>query len=268
MHKWIASVIVGICVSASAYAIEVAKPTKDVEQALKKLAPLMTVESYFIGPGNLIGVAARYNGQPLVFFTDPEGQYMVTGAAVELATGRNLIAEAAVRHFAASISTPNPSEPAFPSPKKSAVDAKTLGELHGISQGDGATGKKAYVMFDFGCEHCLRLYESLAKLKLSGEIVWVPITYSGEVATTKAALAVGTKKMDVMALSGRRLTDAVVLNKEALGRGAIWAEANTNFAKEINVTSTPHFFFFKNGVLMEHEGYANVAGVASALGVQ
>jgi hypothetical protein len=266
--NWIFASAVALILPAAAEAIETMTPPKETVSAMKKLEPHMSVEGWFKGPGNLVGVAARFKGQPMVFFTDPQGKYMVTGTAVDLQSGANMIAEATVKYFAPDIQKVAGSQP-FPNPVKSAIGAEELARLQGISQGDKASGNKAYVIFDFGCKYCMKLYETVGKEKISGEIVWLPVTMSGEASTTKAALALGLGKMDTVAkLNGRALTDAVVLNKEALGRGALAAETNTNFVKQHNLGSTPYFFFSKNGVLMEHDGYANADGIIRALGVQ
>lgn len=266
--NWIAGIAMTVSLTAFADTVETIKPAKEVVVAMKKLEPHLAVLGWFKGPGNLVGVAARFNGEPLVFFTDPQGKYMLSGTAVNLESGNNLIASATVRYFAPEVEKTGSGKP-LPNPVKSEITTDTLSKLQGISQGDRTSGYKAYVIFDFGCKYCMKLYESLSKEKVAGEIVWIPVTMSGEASTTKAALALGLGKMDrVVDLSGRALVDAVILNKEALGRGALAAEANSNFVKQHNINSTPYIFFSKNGVLMEHDGYANTAGLASAMGVK
>lgn len=266
--NWAAAIAMTVSLTASAENVETIKPAKEVVVAMSKLQPHLVVLGWFKGPGNLVGVAARFNGEPLVFFTDPQGQYMLSGTAVNLESGSNLIASATVKYFAPEVEKSGSGKP-LPNPVKSGITADTLNKLQGLSQGDRTTGSKAYVIFDFGCKYCMKLYESLSKEKVAGEIVWIPVTMSGEASTTKAALALGLGKMDrVVDLSGRALVDAVILNKEALGRGALAAEANSNFVKQHNIHSTPYIFFSKNGVLMEHDGYANTAGLASAMGVK
>lgn len=266
--NWIAAVAMVMSLPAIAETVEAIKPGNEVVAAMKKLEPHMAITGWFKGPGNLVGVAARFNGEPLVFFTDPQGKYMLSGTAVNLENGSNLIAAATVKYFTPEVEKAGSGQP-LPSPVKSAITSDTLNKLQGISQGDRTKGDKAYVIFDFGCKYCMKLYESVSKEKIAGEIVWIPVTMTGEASTTKAALALGLGKMDrVVALNGRALVDAVILNKEALGRGALAAEANSNFVKQHNINSTPYIFFSKNGVLMEHDGYANTAGLTSALGVK
>jgi len=266
--NWIVAAAIFFTMPAIAETVETVKPSKEVVAALKKLEPHMSVSGWFKGPGNLLGVAARFNGEPLVFFTDPQGKYMLSGTAVNLENGSNLIAAATVKYFAPDVEKAGSSQP-LPNPVKSSITSDTLNKLQGLSQGDRTSGAKAYVIFDFGCKYCMKLYESLSKEKIAGEIVWIPVTMTGEASTTKAALALGLGKMErVVNLDGRALVDAVVLNKEALGRGALASEANSNFVKAHNINSTPYIFFSKNGVLMEHDGYANTAGMTSAMGVK
>jgi len=268
MRRWL-GLVAGLAVYSVAFAgVEAVVPPKEAEVALKKLEGVMKIQGWFKGPGNLVGVAARFNGQPMVFFTDPQGRYMLSGAAVDLTTGKNLIAEATAQYFAGEAEGANRSS-ALPSPTKIGMDKITLENFKGISQGKGVSGKKAYVIFDFACGHCMRLYQSLSKEKINGEIKWVPVTFSGNEATSQAALALGMGKIDSVAnLSGKALIDAIVVNKEALGRGALSAENNTRLAQEQKITSTPYFIYERSGVLVGHEGYASLSGLAQALGVQ
>ncbi len=268
MRKWL-GLVAGLAMSSMTWAgVEAVTPPKDAEAAIKKLGPVMKVEGWFKGPGNLLGVAARFNGQPMVFFTDPQGRYMMSGTAIELATGKNLIADGTAQFFAAESGVVSQAL-ALPNPSKIGIDKITLDDFKGISQGKAATGKKAYIIFDFACGHCMRLYQELSKEKISGEIKWIPVTFSGELATSKAALALGLGKIEAVAgLSGKALSDAMLANKEALGRGALAAESNTQLAQGQNIGSTPYFIYERSGVLVGHEGYASTSGLAKALGVQ
>ncbi len=266
MRIYIAVLLAALVLPAQAQ--EAVKPTPELEKAMSRFNGALKVEAWFRGPGNLTGVAARFNGQPMVFFTDPEGRYMLTGAAVEMNSGKNLIAEATTKYFANFGIAAKALSP-LPSPEKSSIDKAKLTRFTAIHQGSGKSGKVAYVIFDFGCEYCMSLYHAISKESLTGEIRWVPVALSGDVAATKAALAIGFGKMDAaLALEGKQLKDVVLESKEALGRGALAVENNTVLSKDMNIGTTPYFIYEVKENLFVHSGYATADKILEALGVR
>ncbi len=248
-------------------AVETISPAPELVQAMKKLGPTLQVQSWFKGPGNLTGVAARYNGQPMVFFTDPKAEFMLTGAAVQLASGRNLIADATL-HFFSKPTDGGTSALALPNALKSSVSMQSLSTVGYIRQGLARSGRVAHIFFDFGCGHCIALYGAIAREKINGEIRWVPIALSGELATTKAALALGLGRIDsVISLDAKALTSKIASHKEEFGRGALIVERNSSIAQGLNIEATPHFIFERNGALFEQAGFGTAINLLAELGV-
>lgn len=261
-------VLILCVVSAFAHAQETVTPSPSLERAMLKFGGALKVEGWFKGPGNLTGVAAKFNGQPMVFFTDPEGRYMLTGTAVDITNGKNLIAEATARYFA-NFGMKRGEAAALPVPKKTSIRPEELNGLASVRHGNARTGKVAYVLFDFECEHCMALYHAIAAQKPSGELRWIPVAFSGEAAASKAALALGAGRMDsVVSLEGKSLADSVKKNKAALGRGALLLEKNMQFLQSHNIGSTPRFFYEKSGTFVEHDGFASTDRILEELGVQ
>lgn len=268
MAKWLA-LLAGVTLSSVSLAgVDPATPPKEVAA---KFGLMMKIEGWFKGPGNLLGAAARLNNQPLVFFTDPEGRYMVSGVAIDTMTGKNITMEATAQFFGKEAAGDNKAAQGsvLPNPAKLNMPKEDLMQLKGITQGNPAAKAKAYIIFDFACSHCMNAYAALSKESLSGQIVWVPVSFSGEVATSKSALAAGLGKMDaVVGLSGKELRAFMLANKTALAKGALIVENNTSLAEKNEITSTPFFIYERNGTWYSHEGYASAQGLANALGVK
>ena len=254
--------------TCSAAPIEVVEPSSAAEASIRKLAPKITIEKWFKGPGNLLGVAARVGEEPLVFFTDPEGAYMISGAVINIHSGENMLAQATTQFFGSKAVASTTASP-LPSPETSKLSLNDMKGLKWVSQGKAVSGNVAYIIIDFACGHCVNLYKAISQKPIKGEIRWVPVTLSGEVATTKAALALGTGDIGrYVSIASDDLIADVSSKKKALMTGALAAESNTKLIASINITSTPHFIYQSGTARLEHSGYASTSNILDALGVR
>lgn len=243
-------------------------PPQKVLAAAQRNKGAITVKGYFQGPGNLIGVASLFAGKPMIFFYDPDGRWMVSGIAIDTATGKNLVAEASSHFFKGGQNSL--SETALPTPTKSSVTAGELADLAFFEEGAAKRKSKAYVFFDFDCVHCGNLYKALRGSvgSITGALRWVPISLSGRPGSeTRAALVLGGIPMDdVFAMKDADLQEAVTRHKAAFAKGALALERNMSFASG-TIKTTPTFFYERGAVMYEHHGFAGTGSLLKELGI-
>ncbi|NKC01799.1 MAG: thioredoxin fold domain-containing protein [Pseudomonadales bacterium] len=127
---------------AQAFAFEVSDEVK------AKLETVLTKQGaeihYFDGPHDLIGIGltSRQSGQQMVAYAVPDGSVVLTGVAIEIATGDNL----AAKHVAM-----------LPKPDLSPVYNK-LKESHFVSEGKESSTNEFFVFIDPKCPYCHKAY--------------------------------------------------------------------------------------------------------------
>ncbi|RMD68839.1 MAG: hypothetical protein D6819_08395 [Gammaproteobacteria bacterium] len=219
-------------------------PPSPVRQAMERWEALgMKVVRYFKGPGNLVGVALTFpNGKGMIVYVDPDGKTLVSGVALDLATGENLTARAA-RMYLGEGQKPVP-----------AISAEELGRLGYLQEGSGEA--ILYAFIDPECPHCLALVPRLKALAKAGRAVvrWVPVGLLGPSSLTKAAYLLGRKDPeDLLAVMETRDVRPLLKDKEAMGRGGVALEEVMTFAEDHGITEVPYLLLVTGGQVLEIE---------------
>lgn len=239
--------------------------------------------TFFAGPGNLIGVFVQLpNGQPSIMYVAPDAKIVIAGQAIEVATKRNLTAEAAVQ-FAPNSKlgktgadiirqTPvltgeatggapmNPRDD--PVPAADVTPAK-LAKLNYVETGNGE--RVLYVFVDPLCIHCKNAYEEIRAWQKKGNqtrVRWVPISLGSDEATGLAAYALGNKSEPALAAMFAKQADATAT--ERITKGALLLETNMTFSQDqIPMHATPTFVYVDGGKVVAKTGYAGLLSLAA-----
>jgi len=200
----VASLVGGALLAAAAAAAEPPAPA-GYERFLDRLRqkPGITVIDTFDAPAGLKGVALRARGKPMILYLDPAGENLFLGLILDAGGQGNHTSDALARYFPGeTVPAPAPAtaDPVA-APTHPGLAAAELRALTGIRQfpATGAAGRELFIVFDFACGHCQRLYAALAapalaaRLQAAGVgVTWLPVDFSGERTAFKAAVALGT----------------------------------------------------------------------------
>jgi len=122
---------------------------------------------------HLVGIVLETSpGAGMTVFMDASGEYLLSGAAVDLSSGEN-IAELRTRtHFPA------------PGPTDMYRDAA---ETHWVATGTPGQGEPIYVVVDTQCPYCHEAAKAIAAHGITREIRWIPVGFLGPKSTAQAA---------------------------------------------------------------------------------
>jgi hypothetical protein len=232
------------------------------------------VRGWFKGPGELQGVAIMMAQKaPVVMFVDKDGKFLVSGIAMNLQNGKNLMIEATTYYFpqfAAQLAKGQAfSVNSLPNAVPLNISDEELAQLHYIETGRGTSPAIAYVFVDMECDHCISVMNALVQShEVNGRIRWVPVASENAMSEGKSAYAL-TKKDLVAAMraSSKDLATEATKNQADFARMAANVVLNKEFANAHQFTARPYFVYRKNGAMVGHAGFAATNGLAKALGV-
>lgn len=281
-------------------------PTEKIKALGKvlEMTRVMKVREYFQGPGNLIGVAVDFTvtnsdenaPKGLLFFTDPDARYMITGAILDMQSRSNVLGELAMKYFPndkTGFSTEMLADmlkvPAGIVEKSAMAKGKSsrtlaeeevtpavLAKLPYIHDGPVDAKKVVYGLIDMHCVHCRRAFaesEDIRKaLGPNGAIRWVPMSIGGNVSTMAAAYIVGSENPatalreylgDDRALEKLRAGLDRPDVKKALAKGSIRGEIVLRLVSNLQIVSTPTFLVHNaKGKLRGVSGYGGPQAIA------
>lgn len=263
-------------------AFETITPPPTALRSISKMSALVKVEHWFQGPGNLIGAAARMNGEPFIFYLDPAGNTMISGVVLDINTQRNMTIDATEHFFAEEMSAKKTQAArqridaadragvkALPNPEPLPPGlSQDLEKLAYIATGDKNSQRKAYILFDFECRYCQTAFNQLSTQKLTGQIRWVPLATGGLASEAKAAYALATGDLKGgFTLTKEALQKKIAQLQNEFARSGAKLTANTDFSTQIGLKATPTFVYQHKGAWVMHRGFAALANLPNELGV-
>lgn len=271
----LAGLLLTLTVPAFAAVSEISPPA-GVRTAFAKTPELLAGAHYFAGPGNLTGVVTKgKDGKPAVFYVSPDGVYVVIGLAMDVATGRNLTAEAVVQFFpnstlgqagqqllnATAVPPAPKAGPGDPVPAAGVTPA-SFDKLAYIETGAGPS--VIYALVDPQCKHCQNAHQQIVEWQQKGgrtRVRWIPVSLGNEVSSLRAAQALA--EGSPAALSAMFKEGAAAMPKDKVTKGATLLTANMQFIEtSLPITATPVFIFPDGGKVVAKTGFGGIAGLS------
>lgn len=152
----------------------VAQPAPELPaEAVEFLEQGATIKETWWVNDHIIGIALEATPtEGLVVFADASGQFLLSGTAIDVASGKNVAEKAMQEHF--------------PEPGVEQMYAEAE-DMHWIEVGGGAKGDPIYVIADTQCGYCHELARTIAREGVQRPVRWVLVGYLGPRSNNQAA---------------------------------------------------------------------------------
>ena len=226
--------------SGNAFAYEVAEEVK------AKLEPVLTKQGaeihYFDGPHDLIGIGLTNptSGQQMVAYAVPDGSVVLTGVAIEMATGENL----AAKHTAM-----------LPKPDLTPV-YDMLAQGNYISEGRSDSENEYFVFVDPKCPYCHKAYNMfLATIAEAHDVLvhYIPVGILGPESQNLSKEILGSE--DLMALELLRKhsrKEGHQFSATTASLGDVKHQTNVKLFRDLGFNAVPSIVSRVNGVVTIH----------------
>jgi hypothetical protein len=264
----------GVAIAADPLAEVV--PTAAVKTLAEKGSHILEPH-YFKGPGNLIGVAGKTsNGNGMVIFIDPAGQYVTAGAVVDVVNKVELSRAAALKWLAGTklgtsaveLESEMPSAAPMEAPAWKGSAKAAMAELEKLAwietgKGDGLI----YAIVDPLCSHCKQAWKEVSAWQKKNRTVrvrWVPVSLGTPESADLASAAIGSGTTQGL--------DSAIRNEAEAGtdktkeRGRLLLKKNQAFIANFKDFSTPTFLVIHQDKISAVVGFSSISSILRPLG--